>query len=179
MINIDRLVVVSRNRLDMVNTIGASTKTMNTTRENQQEITFFCDEFILAIIARWGNKDQSPENYIFPFLTPGMDGYAIRYKVQLVTHLINEHMYAIAEELGISFLPGTNDARHAFATQLKRVGKNIEFVRELLGHLNVKTAQGYYDDFEDETKRGITEHLLPFKKKELSNEVKQQICVNS
>src|SRR5580658_4347565 len=107
MINIDRLVVVSRNRLDMVNTIGASTKTMNTTRENQQEITFFCDEFILAIIARWGNKDQSPENYIFPFLTPGMDGYAIRYKVQLVTHLINEHMYAIAEELGISFLQGT------------------------------------------------------------------------
>jgi integrase/recombinase XerD len=145
-------------------------KTINTTRENQQEITFFCDRFILEIIARWGNKDQSPENYIFPFLTPGMDGYAIRYKVQLVTHLINEHMYAIAEELGISFLPGTNDARHAFATQLKRVGKNIEFVRELLGHLNVKTTQGYYDDFEDETKRDISDHLLPFKKKDLSNE---------
>jgi site-specific recombinase XerD len=94
----------------------------------------------------------------------------VRYRVQLTTHLINEHMYAIAKELGISLLPGTNDARHAFATQLKRAGKDIEFVRELLGHLNVKTTQGYYDDFEDETKRGITEHLLPFKKKELSNE---------
>jgi integrase/recombinase XerD len=145
-------------------------KTMNTTRENQQEITFYCDEFILGIIARWGNKDQSPESYIFPFLKPGMNGYAIRYRVQLTTHLINEHMYAIAEELGISLLPGTNDARHAFATQLKRVGKDIEFVREMLGHLNVKTTQGYYDDFEDETKKGITEHLLPFKKKELLNE---------
>jgi integrase/recombinase XerD len=145
-------------------------KTQNTTRENQQEITFFCDDIILGIIARWGNKDHSPENYIFPFLTPGMDGYAIRYKVQLVTHLINEHMYAMARELGISFLPGTNDARHAFATQLKRVGKDIEFVRQSLGHLNVKTTQGYYDDFEDNTKKGITADLLPFKKKELSTE---------
>lgn len=58
-----------------------------------QEITFFCDDFILGVIARWGNANKSPDTYI-----------------------INTHMYAIAEELDISLLPGTNDARHAFAT---------------------------------------------------------------
>jgi site-specific recombinase XerD len=139
-------------------------KTINTTRENPQEIAFFCDDFILGVIARHGNADQSPDNYIFPFLTAGMDGYAIREKVQLITHLINKHMYAIAEALRISFLPGTNDARHAFATQLKRAGKSTEFIRELIGHESLKTTQNYLDDFEDETKIGITETLLPFRK---------------
>lgn len=138
-------------------------KTVNTTRENQQEITFFCDDFILEVIARWGNKDRAADNYIFPFLTPGLDGYGIRYKVQLITHLINSHMYEIAGDLGFSLLPGTNDARHACATQLKRAGQSTEFIRELLGHHNAKTTQDYFDDFEDETKANVARHLLPFR----------------
>jgi len=140
-------------------------KTANTTKECPQEITFYCDDFILSVIAQWGNGDQSADNYIFPFLEPDMDGYAIRHKVQLVTHLINEHMKAIAEELGLDFVPKSNDARHAFATQLKRAGKSTEFIRELIGHERATTTQDYLDDFEDDTKKGISEQLLPFRKR--------------
>lgn len=139
-------------------------KTANITKECPQEITFFCDDLILSVIAEWGNADRSPDNYIFPFLEPDMDGYAIRHKVQLVTHLINEHMKGIAEELGLDFVPKSNDARHAFATQLKRGGKSTEFIRELIGHERASTTQDYLDDFEDDTKRGIAEQLLPFRK---------------
>ena len=143
-------------------------KTINTTRENQQEIVFYCDDYILGVIAQFGNRDQAPGNYIFPFLTADMDAYTIRGKIQLVTHLINNHMYAIAGELGIPFEPGTNDARHAFATQLKRAGKDTEFIRELIGHGTLKTTQDYLDDFLDETKTEIAQTLLPFRKIENS-----------
>ena len=143
-------------------------KTANAMRDCPQEITFFCDDFILGVIAQWGNTDQSPDNYIFPFLEPGMDGYAIRDKVQLVTHLINEHMKGIAGELGIDFIPKSNDARHAFATQLKRAGKSTEFIRELIGHERISTTQDYLDDFEEDTKKGIAEQLLPFRKSNTS-----------
>lgn len=138
-------------------------KTINTTKEDPQEITFFCDDFILEIIARWGNKDQRPQNFIFPFLTEGLDGYGLRDKVQLVTSLINKHMKHIADTLDIEKLPTTNDARHAFATLLKRAGKSTEFIRELIGHENEKTTRNYLDDFEDDVKTDIAETLLPFR----------------
>ena len=66
--------------------------------------------------------------------------------------------------LGIDFKPKSNDARHAFATQLKRAGKSSEFIRELIGHERASTTQDYLDDFEDDTKQGIAEQLLPFRK---------------
>jgi len=77
-------------------------------------------------------------------------------------------MKGIAGELGIDFIPKSNDARHAFATQLKRAGKSTEFIRELIGHERISTTQDYLDDFEEDTKKGIAEQLLPFRKSNTS-----------
>lgn len=138
-------------------------KTINTTKEDPQEITFFCDEFMLAVIARWGNQDQAPDNYIFPFLEHGLDGYGVRDKVQLVTKLINKHVKAVAARAGVTKLPTTNDARHAFATMLKKAGKSTEFIRELIGHENEGTTRNYLDDFDDDVKTDVPQTLLPFR----------------
>jgi len=47
-------------------------KTELTARTNPKPITVYINEDMRRIIDRWGNKDQSPNNYIFPVLTPGL-----------------------------------------------------------------------------------------------------------
>lgn len=140
-------------------------KTANTTRSNPQIISVYCSEDLQSIIERRGNADKSPDNYIFPVLSNGMDGYDKRHKIQLFTKLINTYMYEIGAELGITQKLSTMAARHSFSTQLKRSGVNIEAIRELLGHHNLKTTMSYLDSFEDASKVEQVANLLPFKKK--------------
>jgi integrase/recombinase XerD len=137
-------------------------KTENTTRGDEQYVTFFCDDFVLSVIQRYGNSGNSPDDYLFPFLQPGMDAYAIREAVQKIAHLIRDHMHAIASELGIDLLPGAKDARRAMANAMKKAGKTTEFIRELMGHKSAKTTQDYLDDYDDETKADNVTVLLPF-----------------
>jgi len=145
-------------------------KTANTTRSNPQIIVAYCSQEIRAILQRWGNPDKSPDSYIFPVLSKGMDGYEKRHKIQLFTKLINTYMYEIGEELGIAQKLSTMAARHSFSTQLKRSGVNVEAIRELLGHHNLKTTMNYLDSFEDEAKVKHVENLLPFKNRSKDNE---------
>jgi len=139
-------------------------KTANTTRSNPHIISVFCLVELQSTIERWGNADKSPDNYIFPILSNGMDGYEKRHKIQLFTKLINSYMYEIGAELGISQKLSTMAARHSFSTQLKRSGVNVEAIRELLGHHNLKTTMSYLDSFEDASKAEQVANLLPFKK---------------
>jgi hypothetical protein len=48
---------------------------------------------------------------------------------------------------------------------LKKAGKSIEFIRELIGHENELTTRNYLDDFDDDVKLDVTDTLLPFRKK--------------
>jgi len=145
-------------------------KTANTTRSNPQIISVYCSEDLQSIIERWGNADKSSDNYIFPILSDGMDGYEKRHKIQLFTKLINSYMYEIGAELDITQKLSTMAARHSFSTQLKRSGVNVEAIRELLGHHNLKTTMSYLDSFEDASKAKQVENLLPFKRKPLDAE---------
>jgi site-specific recombinase XerD len=138
-------------------------KTINTTRDDQQQISFYCDDVIMGIIGSWGNPDRRPDNYIFPILEPGLNAFEIRHKVQLFIHMMNNNMYKIAAKLNLPIRPATKGARSAFATQLKRTGATPEQVRELLGHHDLRTTQLYLDDYKDETKVENAQKLLPFR----------------
>ena len=140
-------------------------KTVNTSRANPQVISVYCSEEIRHLIARWGNPDKNPDNYIFPILSIGQDAQERRYKIQLFNKMINTYMYEIGDELGIGRKLSTMAARHSFSTQLKRTGISVEAIQELLGHKNLKTTMNYLDSFEDESKAKQVENLLPFRKK--------------
>jgi integrase/recombinase XerD len=140
-------------------------KTVNTSRVDPPLISVYCSEDVLALIDRWGNADKSPTNYIFPILSPGLDGYGMRHKIQLFTGLINDYMCSIGAALGIARKLTTMAARHSFSTQLKRSGASPEVIREMLGHNNLKTTMNYLDSFEDESKAEHAKNLLPFRKK--------------
>lgn len=136
-------------------------KTSSTNRENDL-IRLKLSEHAKNIIERWGQEKKGPETYIFPVLYKGVTPKKERDLVQLKTHLINEHMKKIAEELEIDKPATTYYARHSFATVLKRSGKSYEKISEALGHKSLKTTMNYLDGFEDDTLDDISKALTAF-----------------
>lgn len=136
-------------------------KTKGKTKE-QKIISVLITDEALRIIEKWGNKDKSPENYVFPFLKDGLTHMQIKYRVKHRLDKINEGLETISADLGIERKLTTYSARHSFATKLKRSGVSNEFIGECFGHTNNQTTQRYLDSFEDEQKKDIMKHLTAF-----------------
>jgi integrase/recombinase XerD len=138
-------------------------KTILTTRANPQQISVFLSEEVKAIIERQGNKDRSPANYIFPVVTPEMDAYEQDRQIEQFRHLVNGRLELICKkDLNLENVVKFEDARHSAATQLKRSKTDLEFIREFMGHKDIKTTMNYLDSFVDETKAEEAKKLLPF-----------------
>ncbi|MEO6455067.1 MAG: site-specific integrase [Ginsengibacter sp.] len=118
-------------------------KTERAMRSDPKLITVFINEDMWSIIERWGNKDRSAKNYIFPILEPGMTPLRQYDVVQLFLGLINEWMERIRKKLDINKKATTYVARHTFSAVLKRSGVSTEYIQEALGHANIKTTENY------------------------------------
>lgn len=116
------------------------------------------------IIARWGNEVKTKDNYIFPFLTPGLSSKRERELIKYLTKNINTQMKNIALNIGLSTNLTTYVARHSFSTVLKRSGASIEYISEALGHSDIKTTKNYLANFEDETLQAHALQLVNFDK---------------
>ena len=121
-------------------------------------------EDIERIIKKWGNKDKSPENYLFPILEEGLTAKQEKAKIKWLIKQTNKYMQKIAPEVGIDEKITTYTARHSFSTVLKRSGASIEFISESLGHGDTKTTLNYLDSFEDDVKKEFAAKLTAFKK---------------
>ena len=133
------------------------------TKRTTEPIVVIINDFVTAIIKKWGNKPRDKGNYIFPILEAGLNPEEERKAIQNATHLINTHMKSIGEELGIERLT-TYVARHSFATILMRSGVSVQFIGNSLGHGNVNTTQNYLAGFEDESKKEAIRALTDFGK---------------
>ena len=116
----------------------------------------------LAIIKKWGNKEKDAKTFIFPVLTGKETPERQRQLIQQLTHVINDNMKVIAEDLKITKPLTTYVARHSFATVLKRSGASMELISEMLGHSNLKTTKNYLASFESETLKETTKALTAF-----------------
>lgn len=134
------------------------------TKRKVEPIEIMTTPDIESIICRYGNKDKSPDNYIFPILTKGITPERERQLVQQITQVVNHHLKNIASNLGITSNTTTYAARHSFATILQRSGASTSYISEALGHSSVITTQNYLKGFEDETKRETNKALTAFKK---------------
>jgi site-specific recombinase XerD len=117
----------------------------------------------LKIIEKWGNKKKSIETYVFPILNGKETPERQRQLIQQLTHIINDNIKSIAEDLEIKKTVTTYSARHSFATVLKRSGASMEVISEMLGHSNLKTTRLYLDSFEKDTLEKTTNALIDFK----------------
>jgi integrase/recombinase XerD len=141
-------------------------KTERAMRSDPKPITVFINDDMKAIISRWGNKDTSHNNYIFPIMELGISPLRQYELMQLFVHFINDWMKQILKNLGIDKKATTYVARHTFSTVLKRSGASTEYIQEALGHSNIKTTENYLDSFDKEVKKDFAQLLTAFKEPE-------------
>ncbi|HEY8661014.1 MAG TPA: site-specific integrase [Hanamia sp.] len=145
-------------------------KTERAMRSEPKPITVFLTDDMKAIIEKWGNKDKSPGNFIFPVLEAGITPLRQYELVQLFVSFINDWMKRILKKLGIDKKATTYVARHTFSTVLKRSGASTEYIQEALGHSDVKTTENYLDSFGKDVKREFAHRLSSFKNEEVAKE---------
>ncbi len=138
-------------------------KTKNTTRSRQQMITVYLNDDMKSAIHKWGNTNQDPNNYLFPVLRAEISPYGERELLQAFIKKMNKWMKIICLSEGINSKVRCMEARHSFSTVLKRSGASPEFIRESLGHMDLKTTNNYLDSFEDDVKKEYSLKLLGFK----------------
>lgn len=138
-------------------------KTERSMRSDPKPISVFISDDMKAIMERWGNKEKSSNNYIFPILEPGITPLRQYELVQLFVSFINDWMKRILKTLGINKKATTYVARHTFSTVLKRSGASTEYIQEALGHTDVKTTENYLDSFGKEIKKEHAGRLTSFK----------------
>ena len=138
-------------------------KTERTTRNDPKPITVYITEDLQNIIDKWGNKNKSPNDYIFPVMDDSLSPMEQYSLVTAFTRFINDNMKKITARLGIDKKITTIVSRHSFSTQLKRSGVSTEFIQEALGHTDKKTTENYLDSFENAVKKEYAGMLTAFK----------------
>jgi len=139
-------------------------KTENSLREKPVLIHAAINEDVQGIIDRWGNKDRSPDNFIFPILDPKADAYQQHNEKKLFLRLVNDWLKHIQQKLQIERKLTTYVARHTFSTIMKNSGASISYIQEALGHQTMNTTENYLGGFDDESKLKWAANLEVFKR---------------
>ncbi len=138
-------------------------KTERSTRRDPQLITAYLGPELQDILERHGNKDKSPDNYIFPIMRPGLTLLEQFDLLNTTRSYINNRMDGIRKKLGINKKITTIVSRHTFATVMKRSGVSTGFIQESLGHTDPKTTENYLGSFENSVKKELASALTSFK----------------
>jgi site-specific recombinase XerD len=137
-------------------------KTKLTSKSNLKSITIYLNDFSKKIIEKYGINEKEPNNFIFDVIDKTTKPKDVKTKVNNFTKLVSQHLKNLCNENGLPKEISTNWARHSFATNSVRNGASLEFMRESLGHSDLKTTMGYFAGFEDETKKEFAKQLMNF-----------------
>lgn len=132
-------------------------KTLFTQRKKKSIVVISRAE-IKEIIDRWGNKTGGQNEYVFPVLREGLSPQQVKDRIHDFIAEVNEGLGIACKKLGLPQIT-TYSARHTYATIAKNKGASIEFLKEALGHSDVRTTENYLDSFDLETKRKIANLL--------------------
>lgn len=135
-------------------------KTRIKKRKGKKKIVVPYNKMSNWILQKYRSNYANSDDYVFPILSAEDSAEEIYRKVKNFTRAINQQLKHIAKAL--DFPPGFSSywARHSYATNMIQVGASIEFVSEALNHSDIKVTQHYFDGFEDETKRELTDKLM-------------------
>lgn len=125
-------------------------KTRYTKKKDLRPVRIGIPKRAMEIIRR--RRNTNPENpYLFPILHPGMTAKQAKYKCQDFVKWVNDNMKKIRTDLKIPQPVRNNEARHSYATVMKRKKVDIVFIKDTLGHASLMTTELYMGDFPDET----------------------------
>jgi integrase len=134
-------------------------KTKRTKKDKQTAITVYLSDFTRDIIARHGQA--SATTYVFPIVNDTMDAEQQHRAVQGFTRYVNQHLEKLCATNGLQVV-STYWARHSFATVAVLKGASMEFMRESLGHSDMKTTLNYFAGFDDEAKKELAVSIMDF-----------------
>ncbi|ACT96722.1 tyrosine-type recombinase/integrase [Dyadobacter fermentans] len=138
-------------------------KTKDSNRQDVKTVRVPLMPESLQIIDRWGNNDQSPSAFLFPFLDDGMTLDRQMRTVKQVIWKTNKNLAKISEALGLDIKLRTYEARHSFATTLLRSGAPMAFIAGAMSHASVTTTEKYFGSFEAEQTQVYMSALIPRK----------------
>jgi len=92
-------------------------------------------------------------------LSDGMTESQILEKRRKLSNLINPHLKEIGRRLSFSVELLSETSRDAYATTLKRNGRSIEEIAEMLGHSSIVCTRNYLAQFEDRKLHDINSSL--------------------
>jgi integrase/recombinase XerD len=137
-------------------------KTKNTNRSSQTSIKILLDDKAKKIIEKWRTPNNKKEDYIFDILTNGLEPKRESELIENFIKVVNKHIKRIAHAVGIEENITTYYARHSFSTVLLRDGMSAEYIKEALGHKDIKTTYNYLGSFENETRNEANRALTSF-----------------
>lgn len=137
-------------------------KTINTTKKNPKLTTVYLTDYAIKIIDKYCNQTKTPKALIFPIISDELSKEQQFLKIKNFTRFLNQNFKSFAVSAGLDESISTYWARHSFATSAIRNGASMEFVSEALSHNNIKTTQGYFAGFEDESKRKFMNTIMDF-----------------
>jgi integrase len=130
-------------------------KTKRTKKSNLMPIVVYINDTVREIIQKWGIEMSSPNQFIFPICSDDASAAKNLANIRQQIKMINKYIRQIATSLKIKQDVTFYEARHSFATTLKRQGRSIEEIQEFLGHTDKKTTERYLASFGDGHKRSI------------------------
>jgi integrase/recombinase XerD len=137
-------------------------KSIKTAKNDLKPVIVYLNDFSKNVIEKYGNKDKTSGNFIFPIVSTKNDDFTNFRAIKNFISSINKNMKKIGKAEGIEGDITTYVARHSFATAAIRNGASMEFVGEAMNHSNLKTTQNYFAGFEEDDKRELMNNLMNF-----------------
>jgi integrase/recombinase XerD len=159
-INIKDIALLKWEQLEADRFTFTREKTKRTKKDNQTAITVFLTDFHRDIIARFGN-DPKQSAYVFPIILEGMDPDKQHRAINNFTTYVNQHTKKLCKANSLPIVT-TYWARHSFATVAVLKGASMEFMRESLGHSDMKTTLNYFAGFDDQAKKELAVSIMDF-----------------
>ena len=95
------------------------------------------------IIKDWGNKSNSPDDFIFPMLNKNMTAIKAQDTIRRYKRVSNKMLAKMGKELGFEVHLCLSLARHSYATKMKIDGVSVAAISDALGHITTTTTEHY------------------------------------
>ena len=132
-------------------------KTKNTNSSRPVFIRIPLVENLKVLLEKIGNKN-SP--YVIGFLKDGMSESQILEKKRKVAKLMNMYLKPLGQRLNFPIELLSETSRDAYATTLKKNGRSIEEIAEMLGHSSITCTRNYLAQFEENQVHSINQGLI-------------------
>lgn len=137
-------------------------KTIKTAKADLKPVVVYLNEYAKSIIDKYRSANRNPKELLFTIVSDS-NSQTINYNlIKNFTKFINQNLKKLLLDEGVELSITTYSARHSFATQAIRNGASMEFVSEALSHSSMKTTQGYFAGFEEESKKELMQRLMKF-----------------